>query len=156
MARVLIIACGNPLRCDDGAAWHAAEALRRTLPSGQAEILCFHQFTPELAEVASHADAVIFLDAAAKGTPGQVVCEPVGSEATDSHFSHHLTPATVIALARQLYGASPQAFVVSLCGECFDHGEELSAVVVAALPEFVRTVNQLVSQMSTNPSPGTP
>jgi hydrogenase maturation protease len=155
MTRVLIIACGNPLRSDDGAAWHAAETLRRTLPSGQAEILCLHQFTPELAEAASHADAVIFLDAAAKGTPGQVVCEPVGAEAADSHFSHHLAPASVIALARQLYGASPQAFVVSLCGECFDHGEDLSRVVAAALPEFVRTVDQLLSQMSTTLSPGT-
>jgi hydrogenase maturation protease len=152
MARVLILACGNPLRCDDGVAWHAAESLRQTLPADQAEILCFHQFAPELAEVSSHAAAVIFLDAAAKGTPGQVVCEPVGAEAADSHFSHDLAPASVIALTRQLYGASPQAFVVSLCGECFDHGEELSPVVVAALPEFVGAVKKLVSQMTTKAS----
>jgi hydrogenase maturation protease len=154
MARVLILACGNPLRGDDGVAWHAAEALRQTLPPDQAEIFCFHQFAPELAEVSSHAAAVIFLDAAAKGTPGQVICEPVGTETSDSRFSHHLTPAAVMTLSRQLYGANPQAFVVSLCGECFDHGEELSPAVVAALPEFVGAVKQLVSEMSRNPSQG--
>ncbi len=153
MARVLIFACGNPLRCDDGVAWHAAEILRKTLPSGQVEILCFHQFAPELAEVASHADAVIFLDAAAKGTPGQVVCEPVGVEAADAHFSHHLEPAGIIALTKQLYGANPQAFVVSVCGERFDHGEELSPVVVAALPELVRAVEQVISGMEKHTSP---
>jgi len=155
MARVLILACGNPLRCDDGVAWHAAETLRKILPSSQAEILTFHQFGPELAEVASHADAVIFLDAAAKGTPGHVVCEPVDAEGSDSHFSHHLAPASVIALTRQLYGASPQAFVVSVCGECFDHGEELSPVVVAALPELVGVVEKLVCEMCKNQFPST-
>lgn len=144
MERVLIIACGNPLRCDDGAAWHAAGQLRRSLPAEQAEILCLHQLTPELAETASRADAVVFLDAAAKGIPGQVVCESVGAEAANLQFSHHLMPASVLALARQLYGASPPAFVVSLCGECFDHGEGLSNVVVAALPHMVRTVEELV------------
>lgn len=148
MARVLIIACGNPLRDDDGAAWHAVEALRRALPSDQAEILCIHQFTPELAETASRTDAVIFLDATTTGTPGEVVCKPVGTEAADSRFSHHLTPGGVLALAEQLYGACPRAFVVSLCGECFDHGEILSPVVAAALPKFVHAVEELAIQLA--------
>lgn len=150
MARVLIVACGNPMRGDDGAAWQAAERLRQTLPASLAEILTFHQFMPELADVVSHADAVIFLDAAAKGTPGEVVCEPVGAAAGDSHFSHHLAPSGVLALAEQLYGACPKAYVVSLCGECFEHGEKLSPVVFAAMPKFVRTVDQLVCELGRN------
>lgn len=152
MARVLILACGNPLRGDDGVAWHVAEELQRTLPSHPGEIRCLHQFTPELAEAASHVRAVIFLDATTKGTPGQVVCEPVDAEAADSRFSHHLEPASVIALARQLYGASPQAFVVTVCGECFDHREGLSEIVAAAIPKMVRTTEELWEQMLTSPS----
>jgi hydrogenase maturation protease len=156
MARVLILACGNPLRGDDGAAWHAAEMLRQTLPSNQVEILCLHQFTPELAEAVSRVDTVIFIDAAVKGVVGNVVCEPVGPETAKSNSSHHLAPGGVLLLAEQLYGASPRAFMVSLCGKCFDHGEKLSEVVAAALPELTRTVATLITRESKNSSGSAP
>jgi hydrogenase maturation protease len=75
MARVLIVGYGNPLRGDDGLGWHAAEALRAALP--EAEILAVHQLTPELAEDASRAELVIFLDAAETGAPGEWRCREI-------------------------------------------------------------------------------
>ena len=81
---------------------------------------------------------MIFVDAAAagggNGQSGEVRCAAIGLPEGPVRFSHQLSPCAVMALARQLYGASPRAFSVTLTGECFDHGEALSPVVAAALP----------------------
>jgi hypothetical protein len=79
MEHLLVIAYGNPLRCDDGIAWQAAEELKRELPDS-AEIIYVHQLTPELAENASRAHTVIFLDAARNGAAGHVSCQSVSPQ----------------------------------------------------------------------------
>ena len=136
MRRVLVVGYGNPLRGDDGLGWHAAEALRPVLP--EAEILTVHQLTPELAEPASRADLVIFLDAAEGGAPGEWREEPAGGPPDASRaFTHHITPPTLIAAAGTLYGHAPEAVLFSMTGESFDFREGLSATVARALPAMV-------------------
>lgn len=152
MPRVLIVAYGNPLRCDDGLAWHAADELEHKFPSSEVEIVCTHQLAPEMAETVSRFSAVIFVDAAAadmdgKVQPGQVVCEEVSQPAEQVHFSHHLSPAAVVALAKRIYGASLRAFSVTLTGECFDHGESLSPVVAVAIPKLVGRIDTLTQEL---------
>ena len=49
-----------------------------------------------------------------------------------------------MALASQLYGASPRAFAVTLTGDCFDHGEGLSPVVAAAIPALVARIEDRI------------
>jgi hydrogenase maturation protease len=143
MPRVLVIAIGNPLRSDDGLAWHAADELSRD--EDAAEILRVHQLTPELAEGASRADTVIFVDAASEGTTGTITCQCVGA-ATTARFSHHFTPAAVLALAETLYAAHPTAFSVTMAGECFDHGDALSPSVAEALPQLVTKIRSVIAQ----------
>ncbi len=150
MSRVLIIAYGNPLRSDDGVAWQAAEELERKLPSSQAEIICVHQLTPELAEKVSRFDSVIFLDASRNGEPGKVTCAPVSFRSTEVRFWHQLTPGGLLALGAQLFGATPRAFSVSLCGESFDHGEKQSRAVINSLPRLVARVSELVDHLASS------
>ena len=76
MSRVLIVAYGNPLRCDDGLAWSAAEMLAPGLP-GDVEIITRHQLTPELAFPVSQAASVLFIDAAHSGAPGELLSATV-------------------------------------------------------------------------------
>jgi hydrogenase maturation protease len=149
MPRVLIVAYGNPMRCDDGLAWRAADELEKKFSSPDVEVLRTHQLAPELAETVSGVEAVIFVDAATAGNgqPGEVRSSPIDLPEGAPHFSHQLFPGSVIALARQLYAATPLAFSVTLTGECFDHGELLSPVVVAALPALVARVAALVQQL---------
>ncbi len=151
MPRVLIIAYGNPMRCDDGLAWRAADELEGKFPTHEFEILRTHQLAPELAETVSRSQAVIFVDAASSGgtnaQPGEVREAPIGLSAGPPCFSHHLSPAAVIALASQLYGAHPRAFSVTLTGQSFDHGESLSPVVVAAIPALVARIETLVQSL---------
>jgi hydrogenase maturation protease len=148
MSHVLIVAYGNPMRCDDGLAWRAATALEGKFFSSQVEIVRSHQLAPELAETVSRCEAVIFVDAApaGNGLPGEIRCAQVSLPEAPPRFSHQLSPDAVVALARQLFGARPEAFSVTLTGHCFDHGESLSPVVTAALPALVARIEALIQQ----------
>lgn len=141
----LIIAYGNPLRSDDGIAWHAAQLLGEKPSLSQAEILCVHQLTPELAEEASRASCVIFMDARQDGEAGKISCMPVRPASEEAQCSHLLGPAQVMALCGRLYGITPRAFEVSITGEWFDHGDALSESVREALPEFIEMVCELLN-----------
>jgi hydrogenase maturation protease len=154
--RILIVAYGNPLRSDDGVAWHAAEALRDGCPS--AKVVSAHQLTPELAEMAAKSDGVVFIDASQGGDPGHIVCTWVNAREDRGQTSHWLTPAQVIALCEELYGATPRAMMISIAGASFDHGETLSEALRSALPELVDRVEDCVgcladSRQNASPRP---
>jgi hydrogenase maturation protease len=150
MTQILIVGYGNPLRCDDGVGWRAAEALSRSLPFPEIETVICHQLAPELADSLRSADLAFFIDAAHQGQPGELTCEPLISQYGIIR-SHQLSPAHLLALAQQLYGVTPRAFAVSLCGECFEHGATLSATVEAGLPKLTALVEKLARQIITQP-----
>jgi len=147
MPRVLIVAYGNPLRGDDGVGWIVAEQLQRTLVPPEVEILKLQQLLPEIAEELTHASAVIFVDASCDGVPGEIRRKPVTAPPGKVRFSHHLSSADVLELARQLYGAAPQAFCISLTGHNFGHNEELSPTATAQLPQLAAAVQELAKQI---------
>jgi hydrogenase maturation protease len=158
MPRVLIVAFGNPMRCDDGLAWHVADQLEGRYSTEEVEILRAHQLAPDLAETVSHCEAVIFVDAASadaagNGPPGEVRHAEVSLPESAPRFSHQLSPSAVVALAHKLYDAKPRVFSVTLTGQCFDHGESLSAVVTAALPVLVARIETLVQQFLSPEAP---
>ena len=146
MPLILILAYGNPLRCDDGLAWRAAAALDGKFSTSQVEIVRTHQLAPELAETVSRCEAAIFVDAGAGSPAGEIRCAQVSLPEAQPRFSHQLSPHAIVALAHQLFGASPHAYSVTLTGDCFDHGESLSPAVAAALPALVARIESLIQQ----------
>lgn len=150
MSRVLILAFGNPLRSDDGVAWHAARALEGKFPESAVGIVCLHQLAPELAETVSRAERVIFVDAATAGNDnaGSVQAKEIhaddASSSRSASFSHSFSPSGLLGLALHLYGAAPRAFCVTMTGSRFDHGESLSPAVAAALPDFISRLELLI------------
>jgi hydrogenase maturation protease len=143
MARVLVIGIGNTLRGDDGFAWHVADEL---VPqeNENLRVLKVHQLTPELAEAVSEVDLAIFVDAGAHGAPGTLTCEPVSVSEADLRFSHDVTPATLIQMAKTLYGKQPQAFLICVAGKVFEHGETLSPEMAGAVPNAFAKVRELI------------
>jgi len=142
--RILIIAYGNPLRCDDGLAWRIAEKLSEQNLTSDVEIVMCHQLTPELALPASQASLVLFIDAARAGIPGEIASVLVEPQRASSVFTHEFSPSTILNLAQGLYARCPEAFAISLCGECFDHGETLSQKVKESLPRLLTHVRGLI------------
>jgi hydrogenase maturation protease len=143
MEKVLIIACGNPLRSDDGIAWRAAAELQKTFPAS-ARVICVHQLTPELAEPASHADVVIFVDASVDDNQQDVLCQRISAQAGELRFSHHMTPETILTYCDRLYSAQPHGFLLSIRGDSFDYGEQLSTEAMARLRKSVDFLQKLV------------
>jgi hydrogenase maturation protease len=146
MRRILIVGYGSPDCSDDGLAWKAAEELSETVASPEVEIITRHQLTPELADELGGKDVAIFINAARSGEPGDLTCAPVVAE-SENIYSHQLSPAGVLALAQELDGIAPKAFSISLCGQCFDPGGNLSERVESVLPTVIALVEQLVSQI---------
>jgi hydrogenase maturation protease len=139
MARALIIGYGNPLRGDDGFGWHAAIRLRDDITDPEIEVLALHQLTPELMEPLSRAERAIFIDAA---WPAPAACR------ASSAFTHHLTPAALLAGAQTLYGHAPEAVLLTSPGENFEFGEGLSAAMQEALEETVGKVRAILRRPS--------
>jgi hydrogenase maturation protease len=141
MARILIIAYGNPLRGDDAFGWRVAERLRGSVSSPDIEILTVQQLLPELMEAISQAESVVFVDAAASGTPGELRVRAVLAQAPPrGAFLHHSTPEGLLAGALSLYARTPRACLVSVSGAGFGFSEKLSACVEARLDEAAAAV----------------
>ncbi|MBZ5725453.1 MAG: hydrogenase maturation protease [Acidobacteriia bacterium] len=136
---LLIIGYGNQLRGDDAAGQRAAGRLAKR----GFDAIAVHQLTPELAERVAAAREVIFIDASAEVAPGSIAVEPVyPGEAAPSVLEHHASPAGLLLLARDVYGATPAAKLISVGGERFELGEPMSARakrgVAKAVAEVVR------------------
>jgi hydrogenase maturation protease len=144
MAQGLVIGYGNPMRRDDGVGWQAVEELSRELPADLVDCISVRQLSPELAERLSALRAVIFVKAHAEGEPGSLECRRVEPRPHESPLLHELDPPGLLAIAKALYGANPKAAVVSVAGESFEHGNELSPPVEAALPDVVVAVRKLL------------
>jgi hydrogenase maturation protease len=140
---VLVIAWGNPLREDDGVAWHVIEGLRALRPRPGLPTLHLrhaHQLTPEMAECVSRSAGVVFVDARRDGAPGEIRCEGVTPAAGSNPLGHSLSPQGLLLYAETLYGRAPQAVVVTVAGERFGMGETLSPEVARAVKWALRAV----------------
>ncbi len=146
---ILIIGYGNPLRGDDGVGWRVAEQAAVSLAAAPVAVLTVHQLTPELAEPISRAGRVVFVDAAAAGEPGQVICfalEDTGQRPVLQPIGSHLTtPDALLAMARELFGRRPPATMVTIVGESFELSEALSPLVEAAVPAAVARIVALAA-----------
>jgi hydrogenase maturation protease len=139
-SRPLLIAYGNPLRGDDGLGWRVAAAVRAAAPLGGVHVLAVHQLTPELAEIVARAERVVFVDASYAAVPGTMELYAVEPALEwRGGFTHRCEPAELLTLARELYRrAPPEAWLLTVGGECFEVGEALSAAAQRALPGVVR------------------
>ena len=149
MKRLLIIGYGNSLRGDDGIGPAVVDELQRSPIAARAELLQRHQLGPELAEQVAAADAVIFVDASAVGTPGQVRTRKLQApEVATGDLTHHVSPELLLATARGLYGRAPNAVLVTICGESFEMGAQMSDIARTAVRESVPILDSLATDLS--------
>jgi hydrogenase maturation protease len=144
-ARVVLLACGNSLRSDDGAGLQIAEAVERAIPAGRLRIIAAQQWTPEMAAELGDAELAIFVDANAADEPGAIRVVPVAAR-TEQPETHRLDPAAVLGLAETLCGHAPErAFLLTVGADSFAYGEQLTQAVRRAVPRAVRLVANLTA-----------
>lgn len=122
----LLIGYGNPGRGDDGLGPAFARRIAAlNLPGLGIEI--DYQLTVDHALMISGAERVVFADAALDAE-APFYFRPVDPAAGGSLGSHSVSPDDAVALARLLFGAAPQGFVLGLRGAAFgEMAEGLSA-----------------------------
>ncbi|MCS6844666.1 MAG: hydrogenase maturation protease [Caldilineales bacterium] len=151
---ILIIGYGNPLRGDDGAGLALAERLEQECVGlgWSVRRLFVHQLTPELAlEIADpQVHTVLFVDTrvAQDEDDRAVRVEEVWAEAASrARLGHHADPAMTMAYAGLLTaGPLPRAWLVTVPGVAFDHGQTLSAEAVAAVEQGAGAVLRLLAE----------
>ncbi len=143
----LIVGYGNALRGDDSLGWHAVERLAGVPLLRGARVVWRHQLTPELADDLSKVSLAILIDISVDVEAGALSVRRLEPEpAAGSAWSHHIEPASLAALARELYGAAPVVFVVSVGAASLEVGDGLSPAVEAALPAVVEAVVSIVAE----------
>ena len=134
---ILVIGFGNTLRRDDGAGVALARLVSRSLPEGAGSCREVPLLVPELAEeIAQPAVAgVIFCDVRPPGNDGEESVRVTRLAAAPPHapLGHLLAPESLLAIAATLYGFVAPAWLVTVAGRDFGHGEGLSEPVRHAL-----------------------
>lgn len=136
----LILGIGNVDRQDDGVAWHILSNLNHHLgrisPTSpdddfgnigkSPDLRYVLQLTPDLAEDLSSYQRVCFVDAHTGVVPEDVHVSKVNTAYQYSPFTHHLTPASLLALTLTIYQHAPEAIIVSVRGYQFEFCQNLS------------------------------
>ncbi len=126
--RILVLGYGNPGRQDDGLGPAVAAEIDRL---GWPNITAYDNYQlniEDALEVAEH-DVVWFVDAAKAGLSPYDVRD-LSAASSIEFTSHVVRPEAILAIARQYYGKSPQAFLLAIRGYQFEFVEELTAGAV--------------------------
>ncbi|HVN71428.1 MAG TPA: hydrogenase maturation protease [Desulfomonilia bacterium] len=140
LKRRLIIGIGNEYRRDDGIGIRIA---------GLAKIEGFDVMTsmginPELAETLHGYDTVIFVDASVEGEPVAVRRVTPGNSTLP--LFHQITCEGILALTEALYHTCPEAWLLSVRGYDFEHGEGFSCQAEENLMHALKVLKQFISQ----------
>ncbi|MDP8223765.1 MAG: hydrogenase maturation protease [Candidatus Lernaella stagnicola] len=115
--KILLIGYGNPVREDDGLGPAlAADIEKRALPGVTVE--SNYQLSVEDAEALTHADAVIFADAAVEG-PEPYCFRRIQPKEDLSFSTHSVTPDSLLGLARSLFDSQTPGYMLGIRGYSF-------------------------------------
>jgi hydrogenase maturation protease len=122
--RVLVYGYGNPGRQDDGLGAALVERLEEARLPG-VDLECNYQLNIEDADTVSCYDSVIFVDASREGQEPYSFyrIEPASEIAFTTHA---MSPEAVLALCQDIYGSSPDAYVLAIPGYKWEMAEGLT------------------------------
>ena len=137
----LVIGYGNTVRGDDGVGPRAAEAVEKlNLPGVRALVL--QQLSPENAGPISQAHTVIFVDAAVDA-PQEVQLRKLEPNETSQLMAHAADPRTMLALSRDVFGHTPQAWWLTIPAVNLEFSEELTPQAQHGLKKAVNKIQEL-------------
>jgi hydrogenase maturation protease len=141
---ILVIGYGNTLRRDDGVGPKVAEAVADLALLGVRALAC-PMLTPELAEAVSQAHVVIFVDAAVDA-PREVQMRKLEPAGSSQIMAHAASPATLLALARDVFGYAPEAWWLTIPVEDLGIGEEFSPLAQRGFDRAVVEVKKCAAE----------
>jgi len=143
---LLVIGYGNTLRRDDGVGPRVVEAVGALRLPGVRTLIC-QQLSPEHSAPVSQAQTVIFVDAAVDA-PWEVQWRQLAPGHSSQIMAHAADPATILALARDVFGHAPAAWWLTIPAVNLDFSEELTPTAEAGFHEAVRRIQALAEEFS--------
>ena len=140
---ILIYGYGNPGRQDDGLGPALVEELEVWATAEGIPGLVFdsnYQLNAEDALAVAESRQVVFVDAAKEGQ-APFEFRPLAPQKEISFSTHAMPPESVLALADELYGARPPAWILAIRGEAWEPNEPPTAAALshlAAAREFLQ------------------
>lgn len=147
---ILVLAMGNDILADDGAAWGAARLLKQE-PLDGVDILETAEAGLALLELLEGYDQVVLIDSVKTGRfpPGTIIeFNPADLQKVVAPSPHYAGLPEVLALAERLNLNFPKRLRIFAMEveNPFEIREGLSPAVEAALPEMARRVREAISQ----------
>ncbi len=155
----LVIGYGNTLRGDDGVGPRVAEAIEKLNLPGVRTLVC-QQLSPEHADPVARARTVVFVDAIVNtGDKWQVTSD--GKSCHPTHDTRHVQlrklepgessqlmahaadPRTLLALARDVFGHTPEAWLLTIPAVKLDFSEDLTPEAQRGFAEAVEKIQEL-------------
>jgi len=157
---VLILPYGNSLRRDDGAGFVLADGFERLLAENRirTDRIDSHQLTPELSlEISRESvSAVIFIDTrAVTGSSDDLeirLDEVIPAEIASPSMGHHFDASVLMAYTKYLFKKEPPAWIITVPGIDFDHGEGLSALTRRSLENAPERLKSLIELLGPQPA----
>lgn len=148
--RVLILGYGNPGRQDDGLGPAVATKIDGL---GWPNVTAHDNYQlniEDAMDVAEH-DVVWFVDAARIG-PSPYDVRDVSPASAVEFSSHIVRPETILAIARECYGGSPEAFLLAIRGYEFEFIEALTPGAVDNLRAALVMLTDRIGAVQTQPA----
>ena len=159
ISKTIIIGYGNIDRADDGVAFAVVNELRRRLGQkmleegdtgldelgGENDSIFLSQLVPEIMELLTGYNRIIFVDAHVGSDMEDLSCSPVSAQYVSSSFTHHMTPSALLAFLQTMYQCEPQAHLVSIHGYDFDFKRTFSPQVQALVHPAVDAILKLTN-----------
>jgi len=142
-AELLVIGYGNSLRSDDGIGPRVAEAIEALKLPGVRTLDC-QLLSPELADPIARARRVIFVDAAVDEMDGVKFRELVPGD-TSQLMAHAADPRTMLALARDVFGRTPDAWWLTIPAIHMGFGTDFSPATEAGFHSAFVEIQRLTA-----------
>ena len=140
-AKLLVIGYGNELRGDDGVGPAVAETVAGWNLEEVEAIVC-PLLTPELADPISKARLAVFVDAAIDRT-GNVEFSRLEPHESCQIMAHAADPRTLLALARDVFGHTPEAWWLQIPASKLEFGRQFSSGAQRGVAEAVEKLRVL-------------
>ena len=140
MPRTIIVGYGNIDRSDDGVAYGIINLVRQALGQkilededtglekldGEIDSVFLTQLVPDIMELLTGFEQIIFVDAHAGADMEDLNCSKVTPQYVSSTFTHHMTPDVILAFLKTLYQHESEAYIVSVRAHNFDFKRSFS------------------------------
>lgn len=145
--KTLLYGIGNISRGDDALGILCAERIGAWCTAGgraDVDVDAAYQLQIEDAAKAAEYDRVVFLDASVLEIR-DIHLERLAPVLDATHSTHAVSPGCVLALCRELYGKTPEAYALHIRGYAFELGADLQPAAAGNLEAAVAFLQEFLA-----------